>query len=130
MCFSQLTSRILCDTEGYIKQFMCCIYIHIFNFLFVSVIIIIIIMPLAITERSKACTLFALSGAGIVGSNPTQGMDVWYVYVFILCLCCPVFRQRACDELITHSRSPTVCKMIKRINNLDTIRYKGNGLSK
>jgi hypothetical protein len=28
----------------------------------------------------------ARSEAGIVGSNPTQGMDVWYVYVFILCL--------------------------------------------
>jgi hypothetical protein len=27
-----------------------------------------------------------------VGSNSTQGMDVWCVYVFILCLCCPVFR--------------------------------------
>jgi hypothetical protein len=26
------------------------------------------------------------SEAGIVGSNPTQDMDVWYVYVFILCL--------------------------------------------
>jgi hypothetical protein len=34
----------------------------------------------------------------------------WYVYVFILCLCCPVFRQRPCDELITRPRSPTVCK--------------------
>jgi hypothetical protein len=21
-------------------------------------------------------------------------MDVWYVYVFILCLCCPVFTQK------------------------------------
>jgi hypothetical protein len=28
------------------------------------------------TERSKACTVFARSEAGIVGSNPTQGMDV------------------------------------------------------
>jgi hypothetical protein len=27
-------------------------------------------------ERSKVCTLFADSEAGIVGSNPTQGMDV------------------------------------------------------
>jgi hypothetical protein len=35
-------------------------------------------------------------------------MDVWCVYVFILCLCCPVFRQRSCDELITRPRSPTV----------------------
>jgi succinate dehydrogenase/fumarate reductase cytochrome b subunit len=36
--------------------------------------------------------VLARSEAGIVGSNPTQGMDVWYVYVFILCLCCLVFR--------------------------------------
>jgi hypothetical protein len=28
----------------------------------------------------------------VFGSNPIQGMDVWYVYVFILCLCSPVFR--------------------------------------
>jgi hypothetical protein len=32
------------------------------------------------------------SDAAIVGSNPTQGMDVWCVYAFILCLCCPEFR--------------------------------------
>jgi hypothetical protein len=32
------------------------------------------------------------------------------VYVFILCLCCSVFRQRPCEELITRPRSPTVCK--------------------
>jgi hypothetical protein len=38
------------------------------------------------------CTVFVRSEAGIVGSNPTQVMDVWYVYVFILCLCSPVFR--------------------------------------
>jgi hypothetical protein len=30
--------------------------------------------------------------ARIVGSNPTQGIDVCSVYAFILCLCCPVFR--------------------------------------
>jgi hypothetical protein len=32
------------------------------------------------------------------------------VYVFILCLYSPVFRQRPCDELITRPRSPTVSK--------------------
>jgi hypothetical protein len=32
------------------------------------------------------------SEAGIVGSNPTQGINVRCVYAFILCLCCPVFR--------------------------------------
>jgi hypothetical protein len=48
--------------------------------------------PVTVAERSKTCTLFARSEAGIVGSNHIQGMDVWYVYVFNLCLCCPVFR--------------------------------------
>jgi hypothetical protein len=37
-----------------------------------------------VAERSKACTVFASLEAWIMGSNPTQGMDVWYVYVFIL----------------------------------------------
>jgi hypothetical protein len=45
-----------------------------------------------VAERSEACTVFTRSEAGITGLNPTQGMDVWYVYVFILCLCWPVFR--------------------------------------
>jgi hypothetical protein len=49
-------------------------------------------MPVTVARRSEACTVFARSEAGIVGSNPTQGMDGWYVYVLILCLCCPVFR--------------------------------------
>jgi hypothetical protein len=49
-------------------------------------------LPVTVAEVSKACTAFACSEAGIVGSNPTQGMDVWYVYVYILCLCFPVFR--------------------------------------
>jgi hypothetical protein len=49
-------------------------------------------MPVTVVERSKVYTVFARSEAGIVGSNPTQGKDVWYVYVFILCFCCPVFK--------------------------------------
>jgi hypothetical protein len=48
--------------------------------------------PVTVAEGSKTCNVFARSEAGIVGSNPTQGMDVWCVYVFILCLCSPVFR--------------------------------------
>jgi hypothetical protein len=44
------------------------------------------------TGRSKACTVVAHLEAGIVGSNPTQGMGFWYVYIFILYLCYPVFR--------------------------------------
>jgi hypothetical protein len=65
-------------------------------------------IPVTVAERSKACTVFARSDAGIMGSNPKQGMDFCYVYVFILSLCCSVFRSRPCDELITRQRSPTV----------------------
>jgi hypothetical protein len=38
-------------------------------------------MPVTVVERSKTCTIFARFEAGIVDSNPTQGMDVYYVYV-------------------------------------------------
>jgi hypothetical protein len=41
-------------------------------------------VPVTVAERAKVCTVFARSEAGIVGSNPTQGKDVSYVYVFIL----------------------------------------------
>jgi hypothetical protein len=42
--------------------------------------------PVTVAERSKACTVFARSEAGIVGSNPTQGMDVRCVCAFF-CVC-------------------------------------------
>jgi hypothetical protein len=48
-------------------------------------------MPDTVAARSKARTVFVRSDAGIMGSNPTQGIDVC-VYAFILYLCCPVFR--------------------------------------
>jgi hypothetical protein len=35
-----------------------------------------LIWPVTVVERSKACTVFARSEAGIVGLNPTRGMDV------------------------------------------------------
>jgi hypothetical protein len=66
--------------------------------------------PVTVAARSKAWTVFARSDAGFVVSNPTQGMDVWCVYAFILCLCCPVFRQRPCDGLITRPRNVTFCE--------------------
>jgi hypothetical protein len=58
-------------------------------------------MPITVAVRSKAYTVFARSEPGIVGSNPTQGMDVW-----CLCVCLFVYRQITCDELITRPRSP------------------------
>jgi hypothetical protein len=33
-------------------------------------------LPVTVAELSKACTIFARSEAGIVGWNPTHGMDV------------------------------------------------------
>jgi hypothetical protein len=68
------------------------------------------VLPVTVAARSRAWTVFARSDARIVGLNPTQGMNVWCAYAFILCLCCPVFRQRPCDELITRPRTPTVCE--------------------
>jgi hypothetical protein len=41
-------------------------------------------MPVTVAARSKAWTVFARSDYEIVGSSPTQGMDVWCVYAFIL----------------------------------------------
>jgi hypothetical protein len=72
--------------------------------------VLMLVLTQLVCGRPKVWTVFARSKAGIVGSNPIQGMDVWYVYVFILCLCCPVFRYMPCDELITCPRSRTVCK--------------------
>jgi hypothetical protein len=37
------------------------------------------------------------------------------VCMCLFCLCCPVFRLRPCDELITRPRSPAVCKMIMKL---------------
>jgi hypothetical protein len=33
-------------------------------------------MPVTVAEKYKACTVFVGSEAGIMGSNPIQGMDV------------------------------------------------------
>jgi hypothetical protein len=46
-------------------------------------------LPVTVATRSKAWTVLDHSNAGIVGSNPTPGMDVcvrlFYVYV-VLCV--------------------------------------------
>jgi hypothetical protein len=45
--------------------------------------------------------VFARSEAGIVGYNPTQGTNIWYVYVFILFVlsCVEVEALRRADHL-------------------------------
>jgi hypothetical protein len=35
-----------------------------------------------VAQQSKACTAFVGSEAGIMGSNPTQDIDIWYVCVY------------------------------------------------
>jgi hypothetical protein len=45
-------------------------------------------LPVAVTERPKAWTVFARWDAVIVGLNRTFGLDVLCVYVFSLCLVC------------------------------------------
>jgi hypothetical protein len=85
------------------------LYIYIYIYIYIY-------KPVTVAVRSKACSVFARSEAGIVGSNPTQTMNVRCVYEFILYLC-SVFRKRPCDELITRPRDPTVCKMIMKLKN-------------
>jgi hypothetical protein len=45
-------------------------------------------MPVKVAERSKACTVFARSEAGIVGSNHTKGMNVQCLCMYVCAFCC------------------------------------------
>jgi hypothetical protein len=47
--------------------------------------------PITVALRSEALNVFARSNAVLVGSNPTQNMDV-VLCAFVLCLCCSVSR--------------------------------------
>jgi hypothetical protein len=40
--------------------------------------------PITVAAQFKAWTVFARSNAGIMGSNPTQGMDVCMFILFVL----------------------------------------------
>jgi hypothetical protein len=42
------------------------------------------LVPVTVDARSKASSVFARSNAGIVGSNPTRGMDVCVYSMFVL----------------------------------------------
>jgi hypothetical protein len=69
-------------------------------------------LPIPVAVRSKAWTVFARLNTGIVGLNPTEGMDVclrlFCVYV-VLC------RYRPCDGLISRPRSPIDCLRVKNL---------------
>jgi hypothetical protein len=49
------------------------------------------IKPITVATRSKAWTVFARSNAGIMGSNPTQSMDV---FVRLFCISVVLFVGR------------------------------------
>jgi hypothetical protein len=44
--------------------------------------------PITVVARSKAWTVFSCSSAGIVGSNPTQGMDAFVCLYSVFVLSC------------------------------------------
>jgi hypothetical protein len=46
------------------------------------------VRPISVAARSKTRTLFAGSDAGIVGSNPTESMDVCVCVYFVFVLSC------------------------------------------
>jgi hypothetical protein len=52
--------------------------------------------PITVAARSKAWTVFARSNTGIVGSNPTWGMDV---YVRLFCVCAVLYVEVAALRL-------------------------------
>jgi hypothetical protein len=79
-----LTSSLLSKSFEHAEHAECCILRLWRQWLATGKTLVLLQVPVTVAERPKVCTVFARSTAGIVGSNPTQGMDDWYVYVFIL----------------------------------------------
>jgi hypothetical protein len=66
-----------------------------------------IMMPITAAARSKASTVFTRSNAGIVGSNPTQGMNICVCVDSVYVLSCVAALRRA-DH--TFEESYRLCK--------------------
>jgi hypothetical protein len=62
--------------------------------------------------RSKARTVFARSNSGIVGSNPTQGMDVC-VCLFSVCVVLCVGSGFVAGRSPVQGVLPTACRIKK-----------------
>jgi hypothetical protein len=67
-------------------------------------------MPITVAAGSKSWTVFARLNAGIVGSNPSQGMDVC---LRLFCVCVVLHRYWPCVGLIPRPRSPTDCLRLR-----------------
>jgi hypothetical protein len=74
--------------------------------------------PITAAERSKAWTVVARSNAGIVSSNPTQGMDVC-VRLFCVCADLCAATGLATGWSPVQGVLPTVYK-IKKLNKLSS----------
>jgi hypothetical protein len=70
----------------------------------------ILFWPVTVAARSKAYTVFSSSNAGILGSNPTQGMDV-YVRLFGFCVVLCVGSGLATDWSPVQGVLPTVYRV-------------------
>jgi hypothetical protein len=86
------------------------IYIYIYSGLwrrpYLDYTYIALNFAITLTARPKAWTVFARSNTGIVGSNPTQAMDVC-VCLFCVCIVlCVVAASRLADR---RPRGPTDC---------------------
>jgi hypothetical protein len=68
----------------------------------------------SVAERSKTWTVFARSNTEIVGSNPTQGVDVYIVCLFCACVVLCIARGLATDWSPVQGVLPT----LYRIKNL------------
>jgi hypothetical protein len=93
-----------------------------------------LIWPITVAEQSKAWAVFSRSEAVIVGSKPTQSMDVWCVCVCV-CVCVRSVFVLSCIyaealRRANHSskKSYRLCIDPRKNVNLDTVRvrYKNN----
>jgi hypothetical protein len=67
--------------------------------------------PITVATRSEAWTVFARSNTGIVGSNPTQGVDVCIVRLFCVCVVLCVGRGLATGWSTVQGVLPTVYRI-------------------
>jgi hypothetical protein len=67
-------------------------------------------LPITVAARSKAWTVFARSNPGIIGSNPTGGMDVC-VCVYSVCVVLCEGSGLATGWSPVHRVLPTVCRL-------------------
>jgi hypothetical protein len=73
-------------------------------------------LPITVAMRSKAWTVFIRSNTGILGSNPTWGMDVC---MHLFCVCAVLYVQVAALRRadLPSEESYRLCKKIKKLKS-------------